>query len=81
MKRSTEYLRLFFFRFVTTIYDDLKQYLELDPLLYQVFMYLTPENEFPAMCERVPISLSAVWLAKKVQEIKGVSDKEVLSTH
>lgn len=76
--KSTDYLRLLFFRFVTTIYDDLKLYLELDPLLYQVFMYLTPEHEFPAMCERVPISLSAVWLVKEVKEIRGVSEKDVI---
>ena len=44
----------------------MKLYFALDPLLYPVFISLTPESEFSLLCERMPINLTASWLTYKV---------------
>ena len=66
------------FRFVVTHYDDVEPYLDLDPLLRAVFIILTPEAEFPLLCERMPPYLTAAWLTKYILESKTVDKKEVL---
>lgn len=65
------------FRFVDTYYHDVQPYLDLDPLLRAVFISLTPEAEFPLLCERMPPYLTAAWLTKCILESKRVDKNEV----
>ena len=44
-------------------YDEVEPYFAMDPLLRPVFVALTPEAEFPLLCQRTPPFLTASWLA------------------
>lgn len=45
--------------FVVSHYDEVKPYFAMDPLLPAVFVALTPEAEFPLLCEWIPPFLTA----------------------
>ena len=64
-------------RFVVKYYDDMEPYFVLDPLLRSVFVYLTPEAEFPLLCKWMPSFLTAAWLTHNILESKTVEKKEV----
>ena len=48
----------------------------MDPLLPAVFIALTPEPEFPLLCERMPPILIATWLTKHITS-KRIDKREV----
>ena len=48
----------------------MKLHFALDPLLYPVFVSLTPESEFSLLCERMPINITAAWLTYKVSRAR-----------
>ena len=41
-------------------------YFSLDPLLRSVFVSLTPDQDFPDLCERVPPSLTSALLNQNI---------------
>ena len=51
----------------------------MDPLLPAVFVALTPEAEFPLLCERMPPFLTATWLTNYIRASKKIDKQEVLS--
>ena len=62
--------------FVITHYRDVEPYFALDPLLCAVFIALTPEAEFPLLCERMPPFLTASWLTH-IMKAEKVDKKAV----
>jgi hypothetical protein len=57
-------------------YNDVEAYFAMDPLLRAVFVALTPEAEFPLLCQRMPSFLTASWLAHVLK--KEIVDKKVI---
>ena len=60
-----------------THYDDVEPYFAMDPLLRAVFIVLTPDAEFPLLCERMSPFMTASWLTKCIVTSKKVDKKEV----
>jgi len=50
-------------RFFQENFEEYRQLFLLDPLLLQVFLYLTPKKDIPTLIEQVPPYLSTTWLA------------------
>ena len=44
-------------------FEEYRQLFHLDPLLLQVFIYLTPKKDIPTRLEQTPPYLSTTWLA------------------
>lgn len=65
------------YSFVVTHYHEVEPYFALDPLLHAVFVALTPEAEFPLLCQRMPPFLTASWLTHAVLQAKTM-EKEVV---
>jgi hypothetical protein len=51
----------------------------MDPLLPAVFVALTPEAEFPLLCERMSPFLTATWLTKYIVGSSGIDKQKVLT--
>ena len=45
------------------IFDKVEEFFILDPLLLQLFVYICPKKDLPAMFQRIPPVLSTAWLA------------------
>ena len=59
-----------------THYNDVEPYFAMDPLLRAVFIVLTPEDEFPLLCQRMPPSLTASRLTHMLK--KEAMDKKAV---
>ena len=59
-----------------THYNDVEPYFAMDPLLRAVFIVLTPEAEFPLLCQRMPSFLTASRLTHVLK--KEAMDKKVV---
>ena len=77
MDAITSTLFLLSCSFVVSHYDKVEPYFAVDPLLRAVFVALTPEAEFPLLCERMPPFLTASWIKKCILASKKVEKKEV----
>ena len=67
-------------RFVVKYYDDMKPYFALDPLLRPVFMSLTPDQDFPDLCERVSPCLTSALLNQNVLHTRRLPEDKVYNT-
>ena len=73
---SITLILLVIFRFVITHYNDVEPYFAMDPLLRTVFVALTPEDEFPLLCQWMPPFLTASRLTHMLK--KEATDKKVV---
>ena len=55
----------------------MKPYIDLDPLLGPLFVYLTPNDDFPVLCERFQPSLTVNKLQANVIKLDGVNKVKV----
>ncbi len=60
------------------IYDDLKPFTILDPLLLYDFMYICPKKELPWLFSEVHPFFSMSLLSKLLKESREINHKEVI---
>lgn len=60
----------YFCRFIAENFDIFEDLFILDPSLLQVFVYICPKKDLPALFERIPPVLSTAWL---IRMVSGVS--------